>query len=138
MDSRYTPNRLRSAWTKGGAVTLENPIPGLNHLRAFSSDELNDIVYSECDAASAGITPFEVFCVGWGGRRRWASAAEGLKVTRAMIALYEKWEAAEPVPGRGTPESIGTKLRVLRRLESILDQADARDIRFTIVVTHST
>jgi hypothetical protein len=56
---------------------LERPIPGLNHLRAFESEELADIVYSEGDAASAGITPFRDFCVGWGGRRQWASALAG-------------------------------------------------------------
>lgn len=117
---------------------LEKPIPGLNHLRAFDSEELADIVYSRSDAASAGILPYQDFCVGWGGRRRWASAADGLKATRAMIALYEKWVIGEPVAGRGRPESIAKKLSVLRRLEAILDQADTRDIRFTIVVKDST
>lgn len=122
----------------GALLMLEKPIPGLNHLRAFESDELTELVYSRPDAESAGITPFQDFCVGWGGRRRWASAAEGLKVARAMIGLYEKWLAGEPVPGRGTSESIDKKLGVLRRLESILDQADSRDIRFTIAVNDST
>lgn len=115
---------------------LERPISGFNHLRAFESDELVDVVYSACDAESGGIAPFREFCVGWGGRRCWADAAEGLKVTREMIALYEKWMARAPVPGRGTPESIAKKLAVLRRLESVLGQADSRDIRFTIAVSH--
>lgn len=109
---------------------LERPIPGLDHLRAFGPEELVDIVRSQCDADSVGIRAFQEFCVGWGGRRPWASAAEGLKATRDLIALYEKWAAREPVPGRGTPTSIARKLSVLRRLESLLDQAAIRDIRF--------
>lgn len=32
--------------------TLEQLIAGFNHLRAFQSDELAEIVYSQCDAAS--------------------------------------------------------------------------------------
>ena len=117
---------------------LERPIPGFDHLRAFSQDELLTFVYQMRDVESAGVASLDDICVGFGGRPAWAGATDGLKTTRAIISLYEKWIASPNVPGRGTPESLRERLGLLRRLESVLDQADSRDIRFTIVLKHST
>ena len=118
-------------------LMLERPIPGVDHIRAFGSEELLDAALNRCDAESAGITPLEDFCVSYGGRPQWATAATGLKTTRQLISLYEKWTAQDAVPGRGTPQSIARKLFVLRRLESLLDRADSRDIRFCLKVKSS-
>ena len=115
-------------------LLLERPIPGIDHLRAIDAAELLYATSNRCDADSAGIRPFEDFCFGWFGKVKWANAQEGLRTTRELIALYEKWKTMGPQPGQGTVESLEQKITVLRKLEALLDQADARDIRFCLAI----
>lgn len=121
-------------------VTLERPVPGLDHLKAVDPVELAWHGSNE-DAESIGVTPLEDFCVAafdgperYHEKPRWRPAAAGLKTVRAVIALYEKRIADRSDPRGRTPETLGKKVAVLRQLESVLDQADARDIRFYLAV----
>jgi hypothetical protein len=117
---------------------LERPLAGFDHTRAFTQDELLAFVYEMRDVESAGVASLDDICVGFGGRLKWASPADGLRSARAIIELYEKWLSGPNVPGRAAPDSLRERVSLLRRLESLLDQADSRDIRFTIVLKHST
>jgi hypothetical protein len=111
-------------------VMLDEPIPGLDHLRAVDPIGFASL-FSEDDAESIDVTPLERFCYAPFDRPRWRPAAEGLVSVQALIALYEKWlSRGEDEPGRYTSDVLKEMLGVLRQVEAVLDAADSRDRRF--------
>ena len=121
-------------------VMLERAIPGLDHLKAVDPVELA-WHQSDGDAMSLGLTPIDEFCVAafdgpppFRETPRWRPAAAGLKTVRGLIAFYEKRIAAEAdLPDRSA-EQLRKRVAVLRQLETVLDRADARDVRFYLAV----
>jgi hypothetical protein len=121
-------------------IMLDRPILGVDHLKAVDPVELA-WHQSDQDARSIGIVPLEDFCVAafdgpppWREPVQWHAAATGLETVRALIALYEKRLAAGSDPRGRAADTLGKKLALLRQVETLLDAADAREIRFHLAV----
>ncbi len=107
-------------------VMLDEPVPGLDHLKAVDVAEFawHD---SDGDAEALGLKPLGDFTFAPFERRRWRPASEGLKTVRALIKFYGKGPDGE---GQDAAEGRTKRLDVLRQVEAVLDAADGRDRRF--------
>jgi hypothetical protein len=114
-------------------VVLDEPVPGLDHLRAIDPVELAWL-HSDNDAIANGVQPLRDFSFAPFERPRWRPASEGLATVRALITLYEKWLQRGEDPYGCKPTVLQNKLVVLRQLQSVLDAADTRDRKFYLAV----
>ncbi|WP_165070368.1 hypothetical protein [Paludisphaera rhizosphaerae] len=110
-------------------VMLEDPVPGLNHLKAVDPVEFAWLG-SDDDAERLGLTPLGDFTFAPYERPKWQPAAKGLKTIRGLIDLYRGWLAQGSNPYGYTEEVLKKKLAVLSQVETVLDAADSRDRRF--------
>jgi hypothetical protein len=110
-------------------VVLDDPVPGLNHLKAVDPVEFA-WHFSDDHAAQAGLTPLGDFTFAPFERPRWQPAAKGLETVRGLIALYRGWLAEGRNPYGFAEDVLATKLGVLGQVEAVLDAADSRDRRF--------
>jgi hypothetical protein len=110
-------------------VMLDEPVPGLDHLRAVDPVAFAWLL-SDHDAEQVGLTPLSTFTYAPFDRERWRPAAEGLKTVRGLIALYQERLARVQVEEGRKKGVLATKLAVLRQVEAVLDAADCRDRRF--------
>ena len=110
-------------------VMLDDPSPGLDHLRAVDPFEFAESL-SDSEALALGVTPLSDFAYAPFACPRWRPAAEGLASVRALIGLYEKWVAGGKSDFGYRQDFVEQKLRVMRRVESVLDAADTHDRRF--------
>ncbi|MFO0952959.1 MAG: hypothetical protein U0835_17765 [Isosphaeraceae bacterium] len=110
-------------------VMLDEPVPGLDHLRAVDPVEFAHLG-SDDDAERLGVTPLSDFTFAPFERKRWRHADEGLKTVRALIRLYQD-EVALTDPGREPRNQVlSNQLVVLAQVEAVLDAASARGRRF--------
>ncbi len=110
-------------------VMLDEPVPGLDHLRAFDPFEFARLDSDDL-ADRAALTPLSAFTYAPFEKKRWRPAAEGLGAVRGLIALYKGLRADDRPEFRARNEALAKALAVLRRVEAVLDAADARDRRF--------
>ncbi len=114
-------------------VMLDDPVPGLDHLRAVDPVKLADLFSETLDnhAMDAGLTPLTDFLFAPFDRPRWKPALKGLQTVQGLIALYQQWQSAgiDPFSAGGTPR-WAQDLEVLSQLEAVLDAADTRDRKF--------
>ena len=110
-------------------VMLDEPVPGLNHLKAIDPVEFAWL-HSDDHAEQAGLTPLGDFTFAPFERPRWQPAARGLKTVRGLIDLYRGWLAQGQNPYGYADEVLTTNLRVLGQVEAVLKAADSRDRRF--------
>jgi len=110
-------------------VMLDEPVPGLNHLKALDPFEFASL-YSDDHAAQAGLTPLSTFTFAPFERPIWRPAAEGLRTVRGLIELYRTWLAQGHNPYGLTNEALAANLTVLGQVEGVLNAADSRDRQF--------
>jgi hypothetical protein len=110
-------------------VMLDEPVPGLNHLKAVDPIEFAWL-HSDHHAESLRLIPLGSFVFAPFDRKKWYPAAEGLKTVRGLIDLYQTWISRGHNEYGFSNETLTTKLDVLRQVESVLEAADARDRRF--------
>jgi hypothetical protein len=110
-------------------VMLDEPIPGLNHLKAVEPFQFASLC-SDDHAAHAGLTPLDTFTFAPFERPAWQPAAKGLKTVRGLIELYRTWLAQGHNPYGCTNEVLAANLAVLGEVEALLDAADSRDRQF--------
>jgi hypothetical protein len=116
-------------------VRLEEPIPGIDHIkyvdhRAFANAHgLIDSI-----ASQLGVDRINDFYVYRGERgsepARWHAAADGLEAIRAVKNYLESHPS---LPDRATDDYRRQTLGIVAQLETLLTEADCRDIRFCIV-----
>ncbi len=113
-------------------VMLDEPVPGLNHLRGVDPEgfaaALNDAI--SFWMVEAGYTPLTDFLYAPYDRPRWQPAGEGLRSVRGAMELYRKWLEAGKNPLGCTQESLEQDLAVLGQVAEVLDAADGRDRQF--------
>lgn len=114
-------------------VRLERAIPGVDHLKAVDRHELAEAHHLiDTVAKQLGIDTINDFYVYSGeygsDKEHWHIAADGLKIVRAVKQYVQAHESL-----RVAPNYRLLVLKVLGSLEDVLDQADARDIRFCFV-----
>lgn len=114
-------------------VMLDEPVRGLNHLRAVDPVELA-MLGSDSHADSLGLTPLSSFEFAPFDRPRWFPANEGLKTVRGLIDLYEKWLSSGTNEYGYASDVLASWVATLRQLEDVLDQADTFDRRFYFAV----
>jgi hypothetical protein len=116
-------------------VRLERPIPGVNHVTFIDQRELA-AAHTLFDriASRVGVeqmNDFYVYCGEHGNDPvRWHAAGSGLAAVRAVKAYAESHDAGAL---EVAPEYRESVLKVLEKLEQLLDQADTRDAQFCIV-----
>jgi hypothetical protein len=113
-------------------VMLDEPVPGLNHLRAVDPEGFADLLNEAMSfwMVEAGNAPLTDFLYAPGDRPKWRPAGKGLRSVRGAMELYRKWlEAGENPLGR-TQQSLERDLAVLGQVAEVLDLADGRDRRF--------
>jgi hypothetical protein len=110
-------------------VMLDEPVPGLNHLKAIDPVEFA-WHRSDDKAEQAGLTPLGSFTFAPFERPRWQPAAKGLGTVRGLIELYRRWLDQGHNPYGYTEEVLTSKLAVLDQVEAVLDAADSLDRRF--------
>ncbi len=111
---------------------LDEPVPGLNHLKAFDPEAFAYLLSDEIShwMVEAGCTPLIDFLYAPFDRPKWRPARKGLKSVREAIKLYQTWLDAGANPLGWPPERMEKELIVLGQVAEVLDQADARDRRF--------
>ena len=113
-------------------VMLDEPAPGLNHLRAVDAEGfailLNDAI--SFWMVEAGYTPLTDFAYAPYDCPRWRPAGKGLRSVRGAMELYRKWLEAGRNPLGHTQESLEQDLAVLAQVAEVLEAADGRDSRF--------
>jgi hypothetical protein len=114
-------------------VMLDDPIPGLDHLRAVDPFEFRESL-SDSEALMLGVTPLMDFAYPPFECPRWHAAAKGLKSVRALIGLYEKWIARGKCDFGYRMDFVEQKLRVMRQVQAVLEAADTHDRRFHLAM----
>jgi hypothetical protein len=119
-------------------LKLNRPIPGVDHLKAFDPWKMANTfstTYDDCQAL--GLPPLEDFSVedfdgppAYREPPAWKKASAGLKVARALIALYEKRIAAGADPQGRRLVVLEEAVEVLKQLANVLEDADVREVRF--------
>ena len=120
-------------------VKLEQPVPGLNHLRAVNSEAFADALTEELDNALSddGVETLTAFLYAPFDRPKWHPAAASLEAIRAALAILERWHAAESVPVARTKTALAEDISALRQVAEVLDAADTRDRRFHFLAQDS-
>lgn len=113
-------------------VMFDEPVPGLNHLRAVDAEGFADLLNEAMSfwMVEAGYTPLTDFLYAPFDRPKWRPAGKGLRSVRGAMELYRKWLAADTNPLGCSRESMEKDLAVLGQVAEVLDLADGRDRRF--------
>lgn len=113
-------------------VMLDEPVPGLNHLRAVDAEAFAELLSDEMSfwMVEGGHTPLTDFLFAPFDRPRWRPASKGLESVRAAMELYQKWLDAGENPLGWPRDRMERELVVLGQAEDVLDQADSRDRKF--------
>jgi hypothetical protein len=113
-------------------VMLDEPVPGLNHLRAVDPEGfaalLNDAI--SFWMVEAGFTPLTDVLYAPYDCPRWQPAGKGLRSVRGAMELYRKWLDSGTNPLGCTQESLERDLAVLGQVAEVLEAADGRDRQF--------
>jgi hypothetical protein len=113
-------------------VMLDEPVPGLNHLKAVDPEVFAYLLSDEISfwLTEAGYTPLTAFLFAPFDRPKWRPAGIGLESVRGAIELYQKWLEADANPLGWSRERMEKELVVLNQVAEVLDAADGRDRRF--------
>ena len=113
-------------------VMLDEPVPGLNHLRAVDPEAFADLLNEQISfwMVEAGYTPLTDFLYAPYDRPKWRPAGKGLRSVRGAMELYRKWLDSGTNPLGCAQESLERDLVVLSQVAEVLDLADGRDRRF--------
>ena len=113
-------------------VMLDEPVPGLNHLKAVDPEAFAYLLSDEISywMTGAGYTPLIDFLYAPFDRPKWRPAGKGLQSVRGAMDLYQKWLDAGANPLGWSRERMEKELVVLGQVAEVLDLADARDRRF--------
>lgn len=109
-------------------VRLDEPVPGLDHLRAVNSVEfawLNTDLHAE----RLDLTPLSVFQFAPFQRPVWTPAAVPLRTVRGLISSYHRWQAGDRAYWCDGPPLSADDLLILSQVEAVLAAADALDRR---------
>lgn len=111
---------------------LDEPVPGLNHLKAVDPELFANLLSDEIShwMVEAGHTPLIDFLYAPYDRPKWRPAAKGLQSVQGAMELYQKWLDAGANPLGWSRERMEQELVVLGQVAEVLDQADTRDRRF--------
>lgn len=109
-------------------VILDEPVPGLNHLKAVDATEF---AWHSSDslAERLGVTQLGDFTFAPFDRPTWHDAREGLATIRRVRSLYAEWLAKGENP-MWTSEALAKKDEALRQAEEVLAEADSLGRRF--------
>jgi hypothetical protein len=110
-------------------VMLDEPIAGLDHMRAVDPVELA-WHGSNALAEQAGLVPLDEFTFAPFERPRWRQASVGLKTVRGLCAIYRAWLASGQNPYGYGADVVRSKLSVMDQLEAVLAEADSAGRRF--------
>jgi hypothetical protein len=113
-------------------IRLQRPIPGIDHLKAVDAGQLAEFHgYWDDLAAQLGaerINDFYVYDGEYGKDPvRWHRASKGLAALRAVLEYYRSGRGSVGEPQR---QAV---IELFQKVESILGEADVRDIRFCFV-----
>ena len=113
-------------------VMLDEPVPGLNHLKAVDPEVFANLLSDEIShwMVEAGHTPLVDFLYAPYDRPKWRPAAKGLQSVRGAMELYQQWLDAGENPLGWSRAQMEKELVVLGQVAEVLDLADARDRRF--------
>lgn len=113
-------------------VMLDEPVPGLNHLRAVDAEGFAELLNEAMSfwMVEAGYTPLTDFLYAPFDRPKWRPAGKGLRSVRGAMELHRKWREAGSNPLRYSQELLDRHLAVLGQVADVLDLADSRDRRF--------
>jgi hypothetical protein len=110
-------------------VTLDEPVPGIDHLKAVDSVEFAWHL-SNAIAEQLGVVPLDDFTYAPFQRSKWHEASEGLKTVRALLHQYRKWIEAGDNPYMYAGETLRGKIIVLEQVECVLEAASSLDRQF--------
>jgi hypothetical protein len=119
-------------------LKLNRAIPGVDPVKAFDPWKMANAfstTYDDCQALDLPL--LEDFAVAdfdgppaYREPPTWKKASAGLKVARALIALYEKRIAAGADPQGRRLAPLQEAVEVLKQLVNVLEEADVRDVKF--------
>ena len=113
-------------------VMLDEPVPGLNHLRAVDPEVFACLLSDEISywLVEAGHRPLIDFLYAPFDRPKWRPAGTGLQSVRGAMELYQKWLDAGANPLGWSHDRMERELIVLGQVADVLDAADSRERRF--------
>lgn len=116
-------------------VMLDDPVPGLDHLKAIDPVRLSELYGgdNDSDADIADLPPLSTFVYAPFDRPKWRAAAKGLKTVRGLIEYYEQCLQRGSDSFGHAPDAIARKIETLKQLEEVLDAADTRDRKFYLL-----
>lgn len=124
-------------------VMLDEPIPGLDHLKAIDPTELcSACTLSQSDSNRLNLDSLYSFGIAAGERSweprerpRWHPASNGLATVRGLLAHYDERIARGEGSSAGLiPAALPKIAATLRQLEAVLAKADTHDRRFCLAV----
>ena len=113
-------------------VMLDEPVPGLNHMRAVHPEAFAQLLNDAISfwMVEAGYKPLTDFLYAPYDRPKWRPAGKGLRSVRGAMGLYRKWLEAGTNPLGWSREHMQQDLAVLDQVAQVLDLVDGRDRRF--------
>ncbi len=110
-------------------VRLDEPVPGLDHLKAIDPVAFS-MHYSNEHAESLGLEPLDAFTFAPFERPRWFPAEQGLHTVRGLLELYGRWRASGQNPYGISAEALDRRIVSMSSVATVLEAAAALGRRF--------